>query len=329
MELVFEPRQQQIGMRVRRSPLARARGRLELGLKLYYQSPWVRAPYRSAAVPVIIGGCDRSGTTLLRAALDSHPALAAGPESWLFAYRVSSQFLADEFRMPLDEVCRLRSESIGLAEFIDRFFGVVADRAGAPRWCEKSPRNVMRLDYIWEHFPEARVVHIIRDGRDVAVSLRRHPRRVRTPAGYAPTDIDRPVGACIDHWRRHVAAGLRHRGDDRYLEVRYEDLVRDYESTLRRVCRHADLEWDEAVLAREQIQQARADRELVNPEVREPLLATPIGRWRRELTRTELGVVHERGGALLAELGYLDAPPDADDAFGLTPTRGGFGLTAR
>jgi hypothetical protein len=53
------------------------------------------------------------------------------------------------------------------------------------------------------------------------------------------------------------------------------------------------------------IQSTRPDVELVNPEVRGPIFADSIGRWRTELTRVEVGLVHERAGALLAELGYL------------------------
>lgn len=295
-------------MRVRSGRIDQARARLELGLRLYYCSPWVRHPYKSTSAPIIIGGSDRSGTTLLRAALDCHPDVFAGPETWLFAYRVSSHFLASEYEFDLDEVRRIRSDSAGLAEFVDRFLGAAASRAGAERWCEKSPRNIRRLAYIWRHFPDARVVHVIRDGRDVVASLRSHPRRLRTPSGYVETTVDRPIDECVDHWIRHVLAGITHRGEERYLEVRYEALVRDYVTTLEAVCQHVGLPWSDEMRDRERVQAGRSDRELVNPEVRQPLFDARIGRWQVDLTLEEQAVVHERAGGLLAELGYIDRP---------------------
>ena len=141
------------------------RKRLELGLRLYYRSPWVRAPYTSAEAPIIVGGCDRSGTTLLRATLDSHPDIAAGPESWVFVYKIKPDWLASEFGFEPSFVRSLMKETGSLAEFIDRFMDAYRKRENRPVWCEKSPRNILRLDWIWERFPKARVIHIVRDGR--------------------------------------------------------------------------------------------------------------------------------------------------------------------
>ena len=290
------------------------RKRLELGLRLYYRSPWVRAPYTSAEAPIIVGGCDRSGTTLLRATLDSHPDIAAGPESWVFVYKIKPDWLASEFGFEPSFVRSLMKESGSLAEFIDRFMDAYRKRENRPVWCEKSPRNILRLDWIWERFPKARVIHIVRDGRDVSCSLRNHPKRKRVGDAYVPTNINRPISRCIDHWIRYVSAGIQHRGDERYMEVRYEDLIADYEATTKRICAHCNVEWSPAILDRESRQQQRTDVEIVNPEVRQPLYQSAVSRWKRDLSADEQALCLRKAGHLLEAFGYLNDQADEPEA---------------
>jgi hypothetical protein len=230
--------------------------------------------------------------------------IAAGPESWVFVYKLRLGVLSQDYDIPVELLDKIRKTSSGLAQFIDLFRGEYCKRQGKPIWCEKSPRNIMRLGYIWRHFPEARVIHIIRDGRDVSCSLRNHPRQYLVGESYVPTNINRPISQCIDWWVRYVSAGIAHRGDDRYLEIRYEDLVRDHEKTTKRICKHCGVEWDSSILEREQIQSQRNDKEIVNPEVRKPLYVSAIGRWRINLDEDEKKIIEKRAGKLLRQLGY-------------------------
>ena len=290
------------------SLLKKVRRRYEPGLKLYYASRWVRGRHVSEEEPIIIGGCDRSGTTLLRAVFDCHPDIAAGPEAWVFTYRIDPDWLASEFGMDPAWVRELKSNAPSLGVFIERFMGAFAEREQKPIWCEKSPRNVLRLDYIWRTFPKAKFVHIIRDGRDVSCSLRTHPKRIRVGNEYVPNTVRRPIRDCIDHWVKYVTAGLEHRDDPRYTEVRYEDLIADYAGTTRRLCEDLGIEWTPELLERERIQGERADTEIVNPEVRQPLYTKAAGRWRSDLSDEELRTIRERAGGLLDRLGYTDEP---------------------
>lgn len=286
------------------SPIRRWRKKFELGHRLYYATPWAARAWASAETPIIIGGCDRSGTTLLRAAMDTHPDVVAGPESWVFCYRVDPVWLAEEYGFDPAFVRQLKRDSSCLGEFIERFFGAYRDREGARVWCEKSPRNIVKLPYIWKLFPNARVVHIIRDGRDVSCSLRTHPKRIRVNGEYVPNTVRRPIKDCIDHWVNYVSAGIAHRGDERYMELRYEELIDDYEGATRRLCAHVGLEWTPAILAREQSQTARTDVEIVNPEVRQPLYTSAVARWKTDLSDDEKRTIEARAGELLARLGY-------------------------
>jgi hypothetical protein len=94
----------------------------------------------------------------------------------------------------------------------------------ATRWAEKSPANVFYFQEILAHFDDVRLIHLIRDGRDVVTSM--HPKR-----------DDRPW-VSPRRWVEAVTTGLAVDSDPRVLAVRYEDLVADCEKTMRRILDH-------------------------------------------------------------------------------------------
>lgn len=89
------------------------------------------------------------------------------------------------------------------------------------------------------------------------------------------------------------------------MEVRYEELVRDYAGQTRRICDHCDIEWRPELLERERIQSTRADMEIVNTEVRGPLYESSIGRWQEALSMAEQRIVLRKASHLLRVLEYL------------------------
>lgn len=288
----------------------RARKRLQLRSRLFWGSRWANGTYVSDAPAIIVGGCIRSGTTLLRTMLDSHPNIAAGAETWLFVGRHESGFpwLADEYGLSREYVKEMAATSPSLPHFIERFLDEYAERMGKKRWAEKSPGNVMRLQYIFRHFPKAKFIHVIRDGRDVVCSIVAQRERLRKQG------IDTPVPGTtedrIRFWVDAVRAGLTWREDPRYLEVRYEDLVNAPDVHARRVLEFVDEPWCDDVLKANEVQQSRAHRirEYGTPEVHQPIFNRSIGRWESDLTASEIAICHRLGGKLLQQLGYRSPP---------------------
>ena len=163
--------------------------------------------------PVIIGGCGRSGTTLLLSILSAHPSILAIPgELSVFNYWEENE--AGRL-MPLR---------------LDRLHREILRRRipkGAHRWSEKTPRNVRHIPEIMDYFNgKVKFIHIIRDGRDVTLS--RHP--------------DREDAWWVDpgRWVEDVRSGLEHAAKPGVLTIYYERLVRDYETTMREVCDFID-----------------------------------------------------------------------------------------
>jgi len=268
---------------------------------------WRRPLYTSSASPIIVGGCGRSGTTLMRVILDTHPRICCGPESRLFQPRVPAPTkLARRFGLPADEVTRLFDTAGSQAEFIDRFFTLYSQRRQKPRWAEKTPRNVLYLDYVFEHFPNARFVHMIRDGRDTICSLRTHPRHKLVDGKLVKLNTWHPIGPCLQRWLNDVRAGLAFRGDPRYMEIRYEALVASPRETLVPLFDFLGEPFDERVLDyhRERGQSRDATHFPQNPEATRPMYAGAVARWQKDLSDDEIALVKREAGPLLTELGY-------------------------
>lgn len=215
--------------------------------------------------PIFIVGCQRSGTTVLRLMLDSHPAIACGPET---------RFLRDFERITGSEWHRI--ERFGFpreywyakaADYFGSFQAEYAASRGKRRWADKSPLYALILDYVWNVFPDAQVIHIVRDVRDVTASH-------RSAFGY------RSALGAPRKWQRYIREVRRaasSAGEARYHEVRYERLVADPEAALREILGFLGEAWDPVVLDYE-----RAEHD-VNPRY-----------WQRSAARRSGSRKHKR-----------------------------------
>ena len=276
----------------------------------------------------------RSGTTLLRMMLDAHPELAVpwethfvpeliavvetggGAEEALEAVRGHRRW--GDFHLDADALLeRLRShDPLRPGDAVRCFYTLYAEAQGKPRWGDKTPEYVEFMRPIAGALGEARFVHVIRDGRDVALS-RIHWRQRRS--GKTP-----PMRRLARRWKEAITVARRQaRRVPHYLEVRYEDLVADPEPTLHRVCGFAELDYDPAMLAYHEHASERmreiertlpgtGDRVELDAAQRldkhematRPPARDRIFAWRREMGETDRAEFEEVAGQLLAELGY-------------------------
>jgi hypothetical protein len=273
--------------------------------------------------PIFVVGVARSGTTLLAAMLSSHSRLDCGPESRFFArYRhldaAQRRRLLDATEWPTPAMELLRSlrnqghpvtELFGLTE--DEVEGYLAARppalptvlealtvlhaqqAGKPRWIEKTPRHLLMTDILRRLWPQARIVRIVRDPRDVALSLAAMPFAKESVVGNL-VRIDQDDRASRDT----IAA------DPLAMTLRYEDLVTEPERELRRVCAFVGEAFESSMVdgRRASPQGASADvtgvtdvpgatgvpgvaapHEWWKQSVSGPLTTNSVGRWRREM----------------------------------------------
>jgi protein-tyrosine sulfotransferase len=261
----------------------------------------------SAFAPIVLGGCGRSGTTLVRMMLDSHRRICCGPESSLFRRRaIDADWLADRFGLPRAAVTAIRDAARSRPDFVEAFAGLCMRQAGTARWAEKTPRNIARIGEIFRCFPSARFVHVLRDGRDVACSLRTHPRHRVVDGRLVPTGIRRPIAGCARRWVRDIEGSRRWWGDPRFRTVRYEDLVLNPRPVLEGLMTFLGERWDEAMLSHAAADSPFRDatRFAQSPEALGAVSTASLGRWQRDLDARDRRIFKRIAGPLLVELGY-------------------------
>ncbi|MDE3205538.1 MAG: sulfotransferase [Acidobacteriota bacterium] len=289
--------------------------------------------------PFVVG-CGRSGTTLLTVMLDSHPELAIPGETAGFMLRFCLRHenfgsLADPHSRPdgllspepphrfdrgevlamLDELSEshrfrrwgvdpelvvtevLVTEASTRPEVMRAVYHVYARLQGKELCGDKTPDHVLHMPRIAELFPEARFIHLIRDGRDVALAMR--------DTSWAPKTADEAAR----HWVQRVGRGREdatNLGSERYLEVRYEDLVLNPGPVLERACAFLGIDFHPAMLdytsaADRQLQMSPAPEEdaslrrTVTPGLRD---------WRTQMAPEDVAEFERVAGTLLFELDY-------------------------
>jgi hypothetical protein len=186
-------------------------------------------------------------------------------------------------------------------DFLRTIMDEIAARQHVQRWAVYDPDNVLYIPRIKADIPHALFVHIVRDGRDIALSLRKM-------GGFQPLPWDRgsrSLEATALYWEWMVRAGQHHGRSipADYLEVRYEDLVQQPRETLAAIGRflHHDLDYDHI--------RAQALGRL--SETNSSFLAegkestrNPVGRWKERLRPEEVAALESLVGDCLESLGY-------------------------
>ncbi|MCK6478923.1 MAG: sulfotransferase [Planctomycetaceae bacterium] len=276
------------------------------------------------AGPVFIVGCERSGTTLLRLMLNAHPALAIPGETWYLPEleeereRIRGEGAADwrerilavitakntfpELGVPREEIAAALA-GVDVADggaVLSCAHRAFAAREGKPRWGDKTPGYVRRLPLLARRFPGASVIHVVRDGRDVALSLLDKP--------FGPKTV---VDAAV-HWKARVEEGEREGPrlfGARYREVRYEDLVAGPEERLRSLCTWLGLGFDAAMLRyHERAGSYLREEHHWHGKTRTPVAGDRSGRWKGEMAAGDQVWFQRIAGRTLARHGYEPTP---------------------
>jgi sulfotransferase family protein len=277
------------------------------------------------AEPFFIVGNDRSGTTMLRMILDQGPEAAIPPES-MFLTDVTLPADGQPWQPLMDEVWahpkvalwELEGPAPRVPDGLDRAdaarfvlgapFAAYARKHGKPRWGDKTPHYVHHVDELLAIWPRARVIVLVRDGRDVALSLRRMP--------FGPNN----AWAAAQWWARGVRAGAaaQERHPDNVLTVRYEDLARDPAAHVPPVCAFLGLRYVPEMLDLEHADRGKivADQASWFPTLFDGINTDAVARWEREMPVRDQAVFAALARDELAQLGYPvpvrpPAPPTA------------------
>lgn len=256
--------------------------------------------------PVFIGGAGRSGTTLMRVILNAHPNLCAGPEFKLLPEicRLYSQISQWE---DIQQAYSLSKEEISknFSSFIYSFFKNFQLQSNAQRFIEKTPHNVLVMKELGEIFPQARFIHMVRDGRDVANSLVKMDwlDMMGRPVWYVSN-----IENAIRYWNQVVNEGLKAEDipqlKDRIKIIFYEDLIMEPKKTLGDILDFIGENWVDEVLDYTNAKRSNEPTESSTHQISQNIYTTSIGKWETEMTEEDKEKVKKIGSELLMRLGY-------------------------
>lgn len=275
--------------------------------------------------PIFIVGSPRSGTSLLSKIISNHSKIGIPFEShvyprlypWKKCYgnisiNKNKERIAEDI-VNLEPVKKWKKlpdvrevvENIGGGSFHDAFGGFMEawlHKIGKDRWGEKTPHNVFFGREISEGFPNSKFIHIVRDGRDVAISW----KKVR----FGPEHFY----SISNLWRDHVkkAENIKNKvSKDRFHEVKYEDILKSPKSSIRKICAFLDESFDSKMMNfyKESGSYPTDDRNERN--LSRPLLRDNMNKWVSDISARNLRIVESVAGETLErhgyELGYQNA----------------------
>ncbi|NEQ76185.1 MAG: sulfotransferase [Okeania sp. SIO2C9] len=271
--------------------------------------------------PFFIVGSPRSGTTLLQILIDAHPNIIIPPESHIFGrfsdifdyygdlkkdsnlYLFVKDILQDlsikEWGLEIsviDFCSQLKITSV--KGVISLLFELSAKKVGKNRWGDKTPQNTFYLKEIHKLFPEAKFIHLIRDGRDVTESLKRVFIGPKSIYGIA------------HRWRKYILTFDEFKktiNSDQFLEIHYEDLVLDLENQVKKIFDF--LEEDAETVNSSNIPETERrmfyyKSDPLFDSLNKPISNQKIGIFRKKLTKREIEIFESIAGDGLKIYGY-------------------------
>ena len=273
--------------------------------------------------PIFIVGAPRSGTTLLQYMLRSHPdiCMPTGESHFIIPLLKNSERFGDLSRLEnvknvlsemynqsqsfldtdlhgihfdVDSIAKiiLERDINSMEGIISLLFQLNATGEGKARWGDKTPYYVLHIPYLKKYFPDAKFIHIIRDGRDCALSMFNRQNDFGIINVYH----------AAKYWQQYVEIGYeegRKLGKEDYLELRYEDLLNDPEVSLRKVCDFLDESFYDSLI----------NFKKSSGQGKTPLLQSPIqkqnqNKWKKEMSFHSIKIFEGAAGSTLKKYEY-------------------------
>jgi hypothetical protein len=287
---------------------------------------------------VFIVGCPRSGTTLLQRILDCHPLVAVTPEThWIPRWfekkeakgirpdgMVSRKIVRKLLAFPrfqelgisqAEAEARIKPRgTVSYSQFVSRLFDLYGEKRGKRLVGDKTPGYARHLDTLHALWPAAKLVHLIRDGRDVCLSVLSWQRARGWAAGQGLARFsawaESPLCAAALWWSWHVRlareAGLAFEPGV-YTELRYEGLIADPPGQCQQLCLFLGIPYAEDMIRLYERRAEAGD----SGDKRHPWQPITAGlrNWRVQMPSQDVELFEATAGDLLNELGYARAVP--------------------
>lgn len=269
--------------------------------------------------PFFIIGHPRSGTTLLRFMMGSHPRLFIPDETGFIPFllkekQINSPLTIHQVEHILNRIGQLNFiwrdkvrdipnfytslPEPTLAHVLDHLFRYHTTNQPVIRWGDKTPLYVQYIHIIDKIFPNAQFIHLIRDGRDAALSALK-----KWPESSSYMDMV----YLLKNWVRNIKAGQlagEKLGPQHYYELYYEKLVSHPEESIKELCGFLGEEYHPAMMDHTNLARQIGPGPHGHIEVLEPVSTASVGRWKSKMTGFEKKIAYRVAGTMLAQLGY-------------------------
>ncbi len=284
----------------------------------------------STEKPIFIVGCPRSGTTILATILNSHPEIATATETHFFNYISHEKkydwknFTEAHFELFLDEsrivdfytLLKITKDELresfkktklssnpdnNKKQIFNILIETLLEKKAKKFFCEKTPQHLQNVEKIIELYPKAKIIHLIRDGRDTVNSLIKMPWR---PAGLLNNSR---------FWQGYIKLGKKLEaklGKDSFVTIKYEDLLKEPETTIKKLCDFLSVTYTESMIRRDSAENKDSDNIFSDWESSwkhkslEEIDSTRIGAWEKELGSEDQQILNWHQSKILRDLGY-------------------------
>jgi len=247
--------------------------------------------------PIFIGGMFKSGTSLLRAMIGNHSMVASGLETYWFDIEWGNlnsaeskerlRMISEFYELSQDKLASLVEDSSCSEAFLTNLMAYWSSVTGKPRWAEKTPGNVIHIDRIKTYWPDARIVHVVRDPRDIFASMRE--------AGKWDD-----IKSFMDRWSavfNKIESFDKQEilNKENYCEIRYEDLVSDPKSTMKAICEFTELTFEPEIAIFkgkkddfDKVKSVTGKESTTLARLAKPISTDRLGIWKTVLSETDL-----------------------------------------
>ncbi len=250
-----------------------------------------------ALPPIFIGGMFKSGTSLLRAMIGNHTMVASGLETYWFQLdwqhlqanenRDRLRTIGEFYELNTESLQKMTEKCASAEAFLSRLMDYWATKNSKPRWAEKTPGNILHIDRINAFWPDASIVHIIRDPRDIFISLRDAGKWDSIDSFMSRWSA---VFGSIERFRQNH---LLERAD--YHEVRYEQLVSNPEEFMHALCQAIGLPFEPRIAVFdgqkgdfEKVKSVTGKESTTLARLAQPMTTERLGIWKSKLSSEEI-----------------------------------------
>jgi len=252
--------------------------------------------------PLIFIGCfPRSGSTLLTAMLKKHPEIVGpkagrrehGGEMHIFQDIKTPWFLKEGFGLNEGEIKNLEKYKNNNIKFTDKLIKLYRKKHKGKYVLLKQPKHIYFIKKIFKHFPNAKFIHLIRDGRDATMSQ----RYFLLPEGRK----EWPYEWCCRQWAVSINKGKEFRKDLRYREVKYEDIINKPEETINQLFEFLDLK----KISKKKLLGFYSDKGSSDPkDISQPLNKRGIHKWIGKMSKEDKEKFKRIAGEELKDVGH-------------------------